>query len=86
MIAFLTGSMTETFPPTSDDTQSSDPSGLNSAKRGRGATRMLATIFFARQSMRWAMLVVSEVLTTIAPSGLTATPSGSIPTGNCETT
>src|SRR5271163_675068 len=80
--AFLTGSMTETLPPTSDDTQSSDPSGVNSAKRGRGGTRMLATIFFAGQSMRWAMLVVSEVFTTIAPSGLTATPSGSTPTGN----
>ena len=32
------------------------------------------------------MLVVSEVLTTIAPSGLTATPSGSTPTGNWVTT
>ena len=43
---------------------------------------MLATTFLFRQSMRWAMLVVSEVLTTIEPSGLTATPSGSTPTGN----
>ena len=32
------------------------------------------------------MLVVSEVLTTIEPSGLTATPSGSTPTGNSLTT
>ena len=32
------------------------------------------------------MLVVSEVLTTIDPSGLTATPSGSTPTGNSLTT
>src|ERR1700691_1515007 len=39
VMAFLTGSMTEILPPTSDDTQSSDPSGVNSAKRGRGGTR-----------------------------------------------
>ena len=32
------------------------------------------------------MLVVSEVLTTIKPSGLTATPSGSTPTGYSLTT
>ena len=32
------------------------------------------------------MLVVSEVLTTIEPSGLTATPSGSTPTGYSLTT
>ena len=47
---------------------------------------MLATTFLFRQSMRWAMLVVSEVLTTIESSGLTATPSGSTPTGNSLTT
>ena len=32
------------------------------------------------------MLVVSDVLTTIEPSGLTATPSGSTPTGYSLTT
>ena len=46
----------------------------------------MATIFLFRQSMRWAMLVVSDVLTTIVPSGLTATPSGSTPTGNWANT
>ncbi len=79
--AFLTGSITDTLPPTSDDTQSSAPSGLNSAKRGREGTRMFATACLEAQSIRWAMLVVSDVLTTMAPSGLTATPSGSTPTG-----
>ena len=54
--------------------------------RTRVGTRMLATDFLFRQSMRCAMLVVSEVLTTIEPSGLTATPSGSTPTGNSLTT
>ena len=44
--------------------------------------RLLATTLFVVQSMRCAMLVVSEVLTSILPSGLTATPSGSTPTGN----
>ncbi len=40
----FTGSMTLIVPPTSDDTHSSDPSGVNCAKRGRASTRMLATI------------------------------------------
>ena len=31
--------------------------------------------------MKWAMLVVSEVLTRILPSGLMPMPSGSTPTG-----
>src|SRR5271165_997473 len=85
VIVFFTGSITETLPPTSDDTQSSEPSGLNSAKRGRDGTRMLATTLRFGQSTRCVMLVVSEVLTTIVPSGLTATPSGSTPTGTCAT-
>ena len=36
--------------------------------------------------MKCAMLVVSDVLTTILPSGLTAMPSGSTPTGISLTT
>ena len=35
--------------------------------------------------MKCAMLVVSEVLTTVLPSGLTPMPSGSMPTGISET-
>ena len=44
MTSCFTGSMTLTVPPTSDETQSSEPSCLNSAKRGRASTRTLATI------------------------------------------
>ena len=37
-------------------------------------------------SMKWAMLVVSEVLTRIVPSGLMPMPSGSTPTGTSAST
>ena len=62
--------MIETVPPISDDTHNSEPSGLNSAKRGRESTSTLATIWRVAVSMKCAMLVVSEVLIRILPSGL----------------
>src|SRR5262249_14574668 len=40
----LTGSMIDTEPPISDDTHNSEPSGLNSAKRGLASTSTLPTI------------------------------------------
>ena len=64
------GSMTLTVPPISEETQTSEPSGLNSAKRGRASTSTLATIWRVCVSMKCAMLVVSDVLTRILPSGL----------------
>ena len=78
--ACLTGSMMETVPPTSEETHNSEPSRLNSAKRGRESTRTFATIWRVSVSMKWAMLVVSDVLIRILPSGLIAMPSGSTPT------
>src|ERR1700722_17823281 len=68
--ARLTGSMTLTVPPISDDTHSSEPSLLNCANRGRWSTSTLATTSCEPVSMKWAMLVVSEVLTRNFPSGL----------------
>ena len=76
----LTGSMTLTVPPTSEETQSSEPSLLNTAKRGLAPTSTLATISWVFASMKCAMLLVSEVQITNLPSGLTAIPSGSTPT------
>src|SRR3981189_2063971 len=76
----LAGSITDTVPPISDDTHNSVPSRLNSAKRGRASTSTFATIWRVAVSMKWAMLVVSEVLIKILPSGLMAMPSGSTPT------
>ena len=73
-------SMTETVPPTSAETQTSAPSAVNLATRGREPTRTLPTISRVPVSMKWAMLVVSEVLMSSLPSGLTAMPSGSTPT------
>ena len=72
--------MTVTVPPISDETHSSEPSRLNSAKRGRESTSTLATILRVAVSMKCAMLVVSDVLIRILPSGLSAMPSGSTPT------
>ena len=43
-------------------------------------------ISFFCGSIRCAMLVVSDVLTRILPSGLIAMPSGSTPTGISATT
>ena len=69
------------MPPTSALTQTCDPSGVNSAKRGRVSTSTLLVTSWLSVSMKCAMLVVSEVLTMVLPSGLTAMPSGSTPTG-----
>src|SRR5215470_15386281 len=76
----LAGSITLTVAPISDDTQTSEPSRLNSAKRGRASTSTLATIRRVCVSMKCAMLVVSDVLTRMRPSGLSPMPSGSTPT------
>ena len=61
MTSCFMGSMTLTVPPTSEETQSSEPSRLNSAKRGRASTSTLATIRRVSISMKCAMLVVSDV-------------------------
>src|SRR3569833_2327754 len=74
------GSMIETVPPISEDTQSSEPSRLNSANRGLGSPSTLATICRVPVSMKCAMLVVSDVQIMVLPSGLTVMPSGSTPT------
>ena len=79
-------SITLTVPPISAETNSRLPSGLYSANRGRESTSTLATISKVPVSIRCAMLVVSEVLTTILPSGLTPMPSGSTPTGTSAST
>src|SRR6185436_7670336 len=76
----LTGSTIETVPPISDEIHISELSRLNSAKRGRASTSTLATIWRVVVSIKCAMLVVSEVLIRILPSGLMAMPSGSTPT------
>src|ERR1700746_3131466 len=81
----LTGSMMLTAPPTSEETHSSEAFCLNTAKRGRDPTSTLATISWLAASMKCAMLVVSEVLMRILPSGLTAMPSGSTPTSTSPT-
>src|ERR1700760_3477113 len=78
--ACLTGSMIETVPPISDETHNSEPSCLYSAKRGRESTSTLATTWRVAVSMKCAMLVVSDVLIRILPSGLIVMPSGSTPT------
>ena len=74
-------SMTLTVPPISAVTQTCLPSAVNSAKRGRESTSTLSTISYVAVSMKCAMLVVSEVFTSILPSGLMPMPSGSTPTG-----
>src|SRR6476619_3151633 len=76
----FTGSMILTVPPISDETQTSEPSRLNSANRGRASTNTLATIRRVSVSMKCAILVVSDVATRILPSGLRPMPSGSTPT------
>jgi hypothetical protein len=58
---------------------------VNTAKRGRVPTSTLATTFSVATSMKCAMLVVSDVHSTVLPSGLTAMPSGSTPTGISDT-
>ena len=78
--ACLTGSMTLTVPPISEETHSSEPSLLNCAKRGRWSTSTLAMTSRDTVSMKCAMLVVSDVLTSTFPSGLSPMPSGSTPT------
>ena len=68
------------LPPISDVTHSSDPSDLNSEKRGREPTSRLSTISWLAVSMKCTMLVVSDVQISTLESGLTAMPSGSVPT------
>ena len=77
----LAVSITETVPPTSEDTHTSLPSGVNFASRGRVSTSTLATTFWLALSITCAMLVYSEVATVYLESGLTPMPSGSTPTG-----
>src|SRR3954453_18320688 len=85
MTSCLVGSITETVPPISEETHSSELSRLNSANRGRASTSTLATIWREAVSIKCAMLVVSEVLIRIFPSGLIAMPSGSTPTWTSPT-
>src|SRR3990170_7537115 len=80
------GSITETVPPTSDDTHSSLLSALNLASRGRESTSTLAISLCVELSMTCAMLVDSEVATVYLPSLLTVMPSGSTPTGTSAST
>ena len=54
-------SITATVPPTSAETQTSEPSGVNWAKRGLVSTSTLAMTSCFAVSMKWAMLVVSDV-------------------------
>ena len=84
-MARVAGSMTLTVPPTSAETQSDLPSFENSAKRGRASTSTLSMTLCVVVSMKWAMLVVSEVFTSTLPSGLMPMPSGSTPTGTSAT-
>ena len=86
MIFRVLASITDTVPPTSDVTQSCDPSAVNSAKRGRVPTSTLSTISKLLVSMKCAMLEVSDVAIRILPSGLMPTPSGSTPTGTSAST
>ena len=76
-------SITVTAPPSSEDTQTSLPSCVNAAQRGRGGISTLARFFPLSKEKNCAMLVVSVVLTISCPSGLTAMPSGSTPVGIC---
>jgi hypothetical protein len=79
--ACVAASITDTVPPTSEETHTSAPSAVNRATRGRLPTSTLATTSLVAVSMKCAMLVVSDVLTSMPPSGLTPIPSGSTPTG-----
>src|SRR5262249_40123410 len=58
----------------SAETQTSEASRLNSAKRGRASTSTLATIRRVSVSMKCAILLVSDVATRILPSGLRPMP------------
>ena len=82
----VAGSITEMVPPTSEETQSSLPSAVNFASRGRESTSTLAMSLREALSMTCAMLVLSEVATVYLPSGLTVMPSGSTPTGTSAST
>ena len=72
--------MMASSPPISELTHSSDPSVLNAEKRGREPTSRLPVISRLVVSMKCTMLVVSEVHISTFESGLTAMPSGSMPT------
>ena len=67
-------------PPISEVTHNSDPSVLNAENRGREPTSRLPTIWRLVVSMKCTMLVVSDVHISVLESGLTAMPSGSMPT------
>ena len=84
--SFVAVSITETVPPISALTQASLPFGVNSTKRGRASTSTLSVISCVEVSMKWAMFVVSDVLTMILPSGEMPMPSGSTPTGISDST
>ena len=77
----VAGSITFTTPPSSEETQTWEPSCFQTAMRGRGATSTFATTLPVAALMKCAMLVVSEVFTMVPPSGLTPMPSGSTPVG-----
>ena len=66
----VAGSITDMVPPTSEETQSSLPSAVNFASRGRKSTSTLAISLRVALSMTCAMLVLSEVATVYLPSGL----------------
>ena len=65
MIFRVLASITDTVPPTSDVTQSCDPSAVNSAKRGRVPTSTLSTISKLLVSMKCAMFEVSDVAISV---------------------
>ncbi len=76
----VAGSMIARLPPISDVTHNSEPSALNAENRGREPTKRLPTIPRLAVSIKCTMLVVSDVHIRILESGLTAMPSGSMPT------
>src|SRR3984893_16426761 len=76
----VAGSIMARPPPISEVPHNSDPSALNAEKRGREPTSRLPTISRLAVSIKWTMLVVSDAHTKILESGLTAMPSGSMPT------
>ena len=75
------GSITLTVPPISAETQTSLSSGVNIATLGLASTKTFSTISKVSALIKWAMLVVSEVLTKIFPLFVSPIPSGSTPTG-----
>ena len=68
------------------DTQSCVPAVLNIATRGRLSTSTLSNVSLVVVSMKCAMFVVSDVLTSTCRPGSSPMPSGSTPTGMSEMT